>query len=84
MATFAVANFTGTTIEEHLLQAALAAQKAEQAYPVAEGAARQNRVNVTVNTETNLATITATLPISTELTASGYVGVHATEYIIFP
>ncbi|MEO1211082.1 MAG: hypothetical protein AAFX78_16270 [Cyanobacteria bacterium J06638_20] len=82
MAAFVPADITSATTEGALLQIAQKLQEEEQNYTPAEGVARQNRVNVAINTDTGLATISATLPVTTVLGAGGAMTVTAVEYAV--
>lgn len=72
---------TSPSLEGALLQVAQLLQTAEQFYPGPDGGPKPNRVNVVYNTETNLATITATLPINLNPGIGGAITVAATPYI---
>lgn len=80
MAAYNAANVTATTLEGALLQTAQLMQQAEQTYTVPDGQTRANRVQVAVNTDSGLATITATIPITATPGAGGAIAVVATEY----
>lgn len=82
MAAFNPADVTADTLEGAFFQIAQLLQAAEQTYVVPEGTARANRVQVAVNTDTNLATISGTIPVATTVGAGGAVTIVATEYAV--
>lgn len=82
MAAFTPADVTATTLEGALLQVAQLMQAAEQTYVVPEGTARANRVQVSVNTDTGLASISGTIPVAVKVGAGGVVSIAATEYAV--
>ena len=81
MAVFNPNDLTATTLEGAFVQIAQLLQGAEQTYDLAEGETRQNRVNLSVNTDQSTMSITATLPITAAVSGSG-VTYSATEYAI--
>lgn len=82
MALFTPADITATTLEGAMLQLAQLLQAAEQEYTPAEGAARQNRLQLTVNTDTAVATIAVTLPLVVDVGAGGAIAITAQEYAV--
>lgn len=81
MAALDKADITATTLEGGLLQVAQMLQYVEQNYTLTEGTPRANRVNIAYNSETNLATVTATLPIMISTNPEGGVSMSATPYV---
>lgn len=82
MALFTSTDITADTLEGAMLQLAQLLQSAEQEYTPAEGVARQNRVQLTVNTDTAVATIAVTLPLLVDVGASGAISITAEEYAV--
>ena len=82
MAAFDPANVTATTLESAFLQIAQLLQEAEQIYTVPDGTARANRVQVAINTDTGLATLSGTIPIAVTVGAGGAVSIAAVEYAV--
>ena len=82
MAAYDPANVTATILEGAFLQTAQLMQAAEQTYTVPEGTARANRVQVAINTDTGLATISGTIPVSVTVEAGGAVSIAAVEYAV--
>lgn len=82
MAAFEPANVTATTLEGAFLQIAQLLQEAEQNYTVPDGTARANRVQVAINTDTGLATLSGTIPIAVTVGAGGAVSIAAVEYAV--
>lgn len=81
MAALAPNTVKSTTIENGLLEIAQRLQVAEQAFSAPEGQTQPNRVNVTVNSDTRLATITATLPLDIGVDGTtGQLTIEAAEY----
>lgn len=82
MAAFDPANVTAATLEGAFLQIAQLLQEAEQNYTVPDGTARANRVQVAINTDTGLATLSGTIPIAVTVGAGGAVSIAAVEYAV--
>lgn len=82
MAVFNPTDVTATILEGAFLQTAQLMQAAEQTYTVPEGTARANRVQVAINTDTGLATISGTIPVSVTVEAGGAVSIAAVEYAV--
>ena len=82
MAAFNPTDVTAATLEGAFLQIAQLLQEAEQNYTVPDGTARANRVQVAINTDTGLATLSGTIPIAVTVGAGGAVSIAAVEYAV--
>lgn len=82
MAAFNAADLTATTQEGAMLQLAQLLQQSEQNYVLADGAVRENRVALSINTDSLTASISVTLPLTMTVAPGGAVSYMAAEYAV--
>lgn len=81
MADFTPANLKSTTVEGAFLEITQLLQSAEQTFTPAPGEPQPNRVALSISTDANTASITATLPLEVGVSATtGALTVTAAEY----
>ena len=84
MASLASGKMKSTTLENNVLEAALRLQVAEIAFVPPTGTAKPNRVQITINDDTGIVTIAASLEVLRTIGTDGAVTYTAKEYITEP
>jgi uncharacterized Zn finger protein len=80
MAALAAGTMKSITLENNALEAAFRLQAAEIAFVPAVGVTKQNRVQVSINDDTGLATISMSLEVDRAIEADGSVKYTAKQY----
>lgn len=80
MSALAPTDIKSTTKEAGFLELAQLLQTAEQNFVPPSGEVQQNRVQVAINTDTKTATISATLELTSAVSATGQIQFSAVEY----
>ena len=80
MAALAAGIMKSTSLENNALEAALRLQAAEIAFVPAAGATKQNRVQISVNDDTGIASISMSLEVDRVIDTDGSVKYTAKQY----
>jgi hypothetical protein len=81
MAVLAAGTMKSTTLENNALEAALRLQAAEAAYIPATGVTKPNKVQISINDDTGIATVSMQLQVSRTFEATGAITYTAAEYL---